>query len=74
MKFTVYFANFFTGEVVAAQREAKSARHAENNFRRHLRDTGTLHKGDSYSLLVYTGWRELDIPAALIEAPRYTAR
>lgn len=76
MKFTLYFINFATGEIVIAQRVAKSARHAENNFRRYMRATDTLHSGDNYNLLVYTDWREMDasVPSELWQGQKYTAR
>lgn len=76
MKFTLYFINFITGEIVIAQRVAISARHAENNFRRYLRATGTLHSGDSYNLLIYIDWRDMDasVPSELWQGKKYTAR
>ena len=74
MKFTLYFANFATGELVAAHRTAMTARHAENNFRRFMRATGSLSKGDSYSLVTYTDWRDITkFPDSLWEAPRNMA-
>ena len=75
MKFTLYFANFATGEVVTAHRVAKSARHAVNNFRRHMRATNTLNSGDTYAIVIYTDWRDMSyLPSSLWEAPRDTAK
>lgn len=75
MKFTLYFANFTTGEIVTSQRIAKTPRHAENNFRRLLRATGTLSSGDVYRIDIYTDWRDMsNLPDSLWKAPRYTAR
>lgn len=75
MLFTVYFFNWSTGEVVAAHRRAVSARAAVDTFRRKMRDTGTLCRGNQYSLLLYKGQRDLaDWPADYAEATREVAR
>lgn len=75
MLFTVYFFNWTTGEVVAAHRRAVSARAAVNTFRRKMRDTGTLCRGNQYSLLLYKGQRDLaDWPADYADVAREVAR
>ena len=75
MLFTIYFFNWTTGEVVCKQVYAVSATAAEANFRRRMRDTGTLYRGCSYSLLMYDGLHDLsEFPAGYREAPRKLAR
>ena len=59
MKFTVYFLNHTTGVIISACRTAMCADSAYNNFRRYLRHHGDLQAGETYNIIIYSGWRDL---------------
>ena len=75
MKFTLYFENFTTGEIVCRQQNNNNAYNARDTFRRYLRSTGALRSGDSYKIVQYDGERDLrDIPNCLFMGARQVAR
>ena len=75
MFFTIFFVNHTTGEVICQQVYSVRAAQAVTNFRRKHRSYGTISKGDSYSIVLYEGLRDISIiPDEVWEAPAVKAR
>lgn len=61
-KYTIYYFNLTTGEVIAQQRCARCAKVAEDSFRRKLRRNEFLERGTRYILQIYDGWDPFNRP------------
>ena len=58
-EFSIFFANYTTGEIVQQNRRSVRASATLAAFRRRMREYGTLSRGDRYKLVVYDGFRDL---------------
>lgn len=75
MHYTLYFKNHNTGVVAAKRYDTRTARGAEDSFRRTLRNVGELTTGQRYNIVIYEGCREIDnIPYEYLNQQARTAR
>lgn len=75
MHYTLYFKNYNTGVVAAKRYDTRTARGAEDSFRRTLRNAGELTTGQRYNIVIYEGYREIDnIPYEYLNKQARTAR
>lgn len=60
MHYTLYFKNHTTGVLAVKRYDTRTARGAEDSFRRTLRNAGELTTGQCYNIVIYEGYRAMD--------------